>query len=375
MWQVGKRKRNNRSPGWGWLHVALLASSLGLIVAMAGCDLNADPSPTPAGASPTTTQTPAGEVLVIDDQPVREVLIPDPQSGALYAVTDQQLYALDGDVWIPVAEATLGRHYIIDPTDADHLFRGDHLPCTLDSDEKQIPLEVSKDGGDTWRELTLGTNIRPLAFDPTDPEVLYGSNCALMVSTNSGNTWELVNALPGHTVTDVAIVRTRLLLLGATPTGESMLREVDITDPRNPEIGDILLRVPGPATMDVSADRIVVGGAETVHVSDDGGVTWYDSRIGLEQVTTASQIDPDRTDQAAQQAMRGIRAIQIDPRDKRRIYAGTSRGVFVSQDGGVTWVRYDEIPPDATVNDLEIGANDIDLYVTTDKGVIVVPVP
>ena len=346
-----------------------------MTVVLGGCDPDTESSTSQGGASPTTTQTPSGDVLVIDEYPVREVLIPNPQSGAMYAVTDEQLYVLDGDAWLPVADETHARHYIIDPTDDDHLFRGDHPPCTLDDAETEIPLEVSRDGGDTWRELTQGTNIRPIAFDPTDPEVLYGSNCALMVSINSGDTWELVNALPGHDVTDISVAGTRLLLLGTTPTGESMLREVDITDPRNPEIGDILLRTDGPATMDVNADRIVVGGASAVHVSDDGGETWYDSRIGLEQVTTASQLDPDRTDAAATRAELGVRAIQLDTRDKSRIYAGTSRGVFISQDAGVTWVRYDEIPPDAIIDAIEIGANDADLYVTTDKGVIVVPVP
>lgn len=366
---------NVRSRRRSRLRTVPVVCSLALFIVMSACNAGSGVDSMPVSASPTTTQTPAGDVLVIDDQPVREVLIPNPQSGALYAVTDRLLYVLDGEIWTPVADAILGRHYIIDPTDEAHLFRGDHPACALNETEEEIPLEVSEDGGDTWRELTSGTNTRPLAFDPTDPEVIYGSNCALMVTINSGNTWELVNALPGHDVTDIAIVRTRLLLLGTTPTGESMLREVDITDPRNPVIGDILLRTTGPAAMDVNADRIVVGGAQTVHVSDDGGETWYDSRIGLEQVTTAGQIDPDRTDGAAQRADLGVRVIQVDPSDIRRIYAGTSRGFFISQDGGITWVRYDQIPPGATVDSIEIAANDADLYVTTDKGVIVVPVP
>jgi hypothetical protein len=54
---------------------------------------------------------------------------------------------------------------------------------------------------------------------------------------------------------------------------------------------------------------------------------------------------------------------------------GSSRGVYISQDDGATWVLYDEIPTDEPIVDLQFGSAGADLYVTTPSGVRVVPAP
>jgi hypothetical protein len=353
-----------------------LALLLTLAMLLTGCKASVNATATAApGASPTGTLTPAGDILRIKGATVRQVLIPATDLGPLYALTDSQLFAEVKGGWDPRASEALHRHYLVDPEDPERLFRGDHQPCGLDAKGQPIPLQVSDDGGRHWNTLLLGQNIRPIAFDPNDHDVLYGSNCGLVISTNGGSTWREINALPGYGVSDVAITGSRLLVIGSNPDGETMLRDVEISDPTDPVIGDVLLQAPGPGCIDVSKDRIIVGTAEGVSISSDGGATWANSRIGLEPVTTEGEADTSRIGGAKRSADFGIQSILIDHHNNHRIFAGTAHGLFVSQDDGVTWVRYSEIPAEANVTRIQIGLDDADLYVTTTQGAIMVPKP
>jgi hypothetical protein len=330
----------------------------------------------PAG-SPTTTLTPSGDVLRIDGAVVRRVLIPDPSQDPLYALTDETLYARGTGVWEPTKAGSDQRTLLIDPVDPERLFRGAHAVCQLDDTDPSEPfeLEVSHDGGNSWRQLGQGKNIEPLAFDLVDPEVLYGSDCNLAISYTSGNTWLHFDPIPDYALTELQVVEERLLLLGTTLAGGSELVEVDIADPRKPEIGDVLLDIPGSASFDARGGRIVVGAADTMHLSVDGGLTWATSKVGLENVT-APVASPQsvRPDGATPSDDVGILTVKIGLTEGR-LYAGTPHGLFISQDDGTTWVRYDEISPEARVTEIQFGLDGADLYITTDKGVVVVPAP
>ncbi len=173
---------------------------------------------------------------------------------------------------------------------------------------------------------------------------------------------------------DIAFAGERLLVLGTSRDGVSRLRTVDITDPAKPLLGELLLEIPGHAALDAHEDRIVVGGVQSVHVSDDGGATWSSSRFGLESVTSSSAPLPGRATTADQDAI-GVHVLRIGITDKQRLYAGTSHGLYISQDGGATWVRYDEIALDAVVTDIQFALDGADIFVTTDAGVMSVPNP
>ena len=175
-------------------------------------------------------------------------------------------------------------------------------------------------------------------------------------------------------IADVAFAGEQLLVLGTSRDGVSRLRAVDVTDPARPLEGDMLLEIPGHATLDARGDRIVVGGVQSVHVSDDGGATWSSSRFGLEAVTSSTAPAPGRAAGAEQDGI-GVHTVRIGITDKQRIYAGTSHGLYISQDGGATWDRYDEIALDAVVTDIQFALDGADLFVTTHKGVVSVPNP
>ncbi len=358
--------RHARRGSIALLLVVLLAS---------GCSsLNVDDGTEVATGSPTTTMTPAREIIIIDEKPVIQVFIPDEAQGPTFALTANMLYRSVGSRWEPTRTWNDSRVILVDPADPERLFRGNHPACFGDAVTPEIPLEVSHDGGLSWRVQPQGRNIRPLAIDASIPDIIYGSSCYLAISTTSGNTWMRLALMEDFPVVDISIAGEHLLVLGMSRDGVSRLRTIDITDPAKPLEGDLLLEIPGPATLDALGERIVVGGVQAVHVSDDGGATWSSSRFGLEAVTSSVVPVPERAPDTTSEAI-GIHAIRIGIGDKRRLYAGTSHGLYISQDGGATWVRYDEVALDAVITGIQFSIGGADIYVTTAKGVLSVPNP
>jgi hypothetical protein len=67
--------------------------------------------------------------------------------------------------------------------------------------------------------------------------------------------------------------------------------------------------------------------------------------------------------------------VSLDPKRDSWIFAGTAYGLFISQDDGATWALYDEAPVDTRVLAIQPANDGVDLYVTTENGVVIVPHP
>ncbi|GAB4241041.1 MAG: hypothetical protein Kow00109_16250 [Acidobacteriota bacterium] len=180
---------------------------------------------------------------------------------------------------------------------------------------------LSRDGGKTWDRITRGYRslhyVHSLAFDPRDPELLYVGTFRLGWKTpDLGKKW-----IPIH---------------------DGMFWDSDLfsfqVHPRNPEV-------------------LLVGACSGVYRSTNAGGKWERLRRGI----------PDEA--------KRTRVVRFDPQIADRWYAGTTEGLFRSDDGGDSWRL---ILPGVVVNTLLIhpkdsrrilvGADDVGVLRSEDGG-------
>lgn len=362
-----------------------IIGSLSILVALSGvlsaCQASNDRFATETAASRETVQmtptnTPSGDLLVIDGNPVHHVYISSTDGPPQYALTDEWLYRWDGNEWVHTTTRGDDRAILVDPERPERLFRGDHPVCSEEEVETEpITFSKSTDGGNTWRAIPGGDNIRPLAIDPTLGDVIYGSDCGLAISADAGETWRAYYLAHGYTVVDAVVVGERLLVLELSLTGGGRVRSINVTVPEDPELVNVLFETGNAFALDARGERIVVGGMEGVSFSLDSGETWTTSRSGLEEVTVESIRDlPPREGRDAQPEF-GVLAVQIDPLNTERIFAGTVRGLYISQDAGLTWDEYTRVRHDVQVLNIQFAAGGNDIFITTPDGVLSVPNP
>jgi len=153
----------------------------------------------------------------------------------------------------------------------------------------------STDHGKTWEMMDFGIAGRPggpIGYDPTNARVLFAvKQRAIWKSVDSGVTWKQM-AYVYSTFNDDIVV-----------------------DPNNPERVWVAL-TKGPLT--------------PLYASKDGGNTWNKSAMGI----------PDRVE------VRGVHLDLSSPTRKRRLFAATSVGLYVSTDNGESWTRNDNFSGD-----------------------------
>lgn len=322
----------------------------------------------------TPTNTPSGDILMIDGDPVLHVYVSSVDGPALYALTDERLFRWDDDVWEPTETRADGRAILVDPVLPERLYRGNHPACSLETSDP-FTFSKSEDGGNTWRAVPGADNIRPLVVDPTLGDVVYGSDCGLAISTDAGETWREYYRSRDYTVVDAAAVGEQLLVLEVSVSGRGRLREINVTVPEDPEMVSGLVETGRVFDLDAGRERIVIGGLLGVTVSTDGGENWTTSRNGLEEVTVASEDELPPIAATGRPTEFGVLVVRLDPLHPQRLFAGTVRGLFISQDAGLTWDAYSAVNLDARVLDIQFAGGGNDIYVTTPNGVLVVPNP
>jgi hypothetical protein len=356
-----------------------LAALLLAALALGGCQASderfaTETAQADATAQETSTNTPLGDFLMIDGSPVLHIYVPDAGGPARYAMTAERLFRwTDGD-WVQTASRADNRVILVDPVRPNRLFRGNHPPCTLE-DTDSITLSKSTDGGNTWRAIAAGDNIRPLAIDPTLGDVIYGSDCGLTISTDGGETWREYYRARGHTVVDAAVVGETLLVLEVSLTGRGRLRQINVTVPENPELVTGLVETGHVFDLDADRERIVIGGLQGIIFSLDGGETWTTTREGLEAVTIETPEDIPVEEAEARTPRFGVLTVKLDPTHPQRLFAGTVRGLYISQDAGLTWDVYSSVRTDARIVNIQFAGEGNDIYLTTPRGVMVVPNP
>lgn len=237
----------------------------------------------------------------------------------------------------------------------------------------------SIDRGDSWERTTndglLALAVTAVAVDPSDPDVLYAGadNTGLLKSIDRGATWKIVapefeqgEQLGG--ILEILVEPSHPSAIYAIGGLAWLVRSVDG--------GETWQRIrPFRGFLAIALDSrnpgaLWAAGYSGMFHSDDGGVHWtevpvftgagtiwqevevdpHDSRVVYVAGWESDQTSPVRLFRSEdggttwQERDAGIEGGQvfglvIDPAAPSRLFAGTDKGLYQSEDSGLTWTR------------------------------------
>ena len=257
--------------------------------------------------------------------------------GEIYRTADA------GDNWTRLANLGTGNGYqslitglVIDPLHPATIFASN-----LDGIYK------TTDGGVTWQTITTGltdSRIISLAVDPKNPDRVYAGTSnsrprnitdgtGMFYSANGGASWSHVSGLPAAPIPSIVVNALNPNVIYAAAIGYGIYKSVDAgaswtqvnsglesqgcvytlaADPRNPDVAYA-------GTSNTSYCKSVVGKADNVYKTIDGGTTWKVSRKG-------------------ETHWENIENIAVDPSNPSNVYVTNhTERIWFSGDAGSTW--------------------------------------
>ena len=259
----------------------------------------------------------------------------------------------------------------------------------------------SRDGGATWNEPVAGSpDAVAVMVDPTDRSTLYaGGGGGVHKSTDGGRTWRN----RGPLVTSIAELlidpnNPRRLFAGAgslyrSPDGADSWRGLLTPD------ANYSTYYGGPPTVEAIAiapsdSSTIYAGGETgfLYRSTDGGDNWSDLKAGIgvgalsvdscdprivqagswnavwRSLDGGESWNPSVIPWAANFPYGQVLALARDPRHSSSAFAGTTAGLFWTNDRGISWKRF-EPTLDGIVQSLALDPSGRFLYAGTERGV------
>ncbi len=277
--------------------------------------------------------------------------------------------------WEPTAGGE-SAHIAPNPVNPDIVYGGsyDGFLSRVDHKNKQMRLV------DVWPDNPMGHGAEdmkyrfqwnfPIFFSPHDPNKLYTTSNHVHVSTNEGQSWEIIS--PDLTRNDPAT-------LG--PSGGPITKDNTAVE----YYGTIFAAVESPH----EAGVIWVGSDDgLVHITRDGGKNWQNiTPAGMPEwmLVNSIEIDPFNKGglylagtrykmgdnqpylyktkdygQTWTKITNGIphneftRVVRADPRRQGLLYAGTEKGMYISFDDGASWSSFQLNLPIVPITDLAI---------------------
>ena len=204
---------------------------------------------------------------------------------------------------------------------------------------------ISHDGGHSWRMFNLRGTIRFFAFDPIRPHVIYAGTQALWRSTNDGESWNLLWPVPS-TVRSIRM-------------SSDHADEVIVSDPNS--MGEIVALAIDPADSQLLVAGAVKENKSAVFFSENAGGTWKKLR-DLPAVPQRIWIDPRSSKGGRDLYVGGRSGVTVrlhgtwqdrsTPKNviftdisagfsvtrAMMLYATSDAGIFVSSNGGISWI-------------------------------------
>jgi photosystem II stability/assembly factor-like uncharacterized protein len=223
---------------------------------------------------------------------VRSLAIsPDDPDKVFVATSDGQLYRSrdGGRSWARIVPGIdrpglVIDNLLVDPTNPNVVYVG---VWALESDRKG-GVYKSKDGGDTWKELTKlrDRSVRALEIGPNDPNLLVaGALDGVYRSKDGGDDWELIS-----------------------PPNHPEIRNIEsiAIDPRDP-------------------NAIYAGTWHLPWKTSDGGANWFPIKEGM----------LDDSD---------VFSIAIIDDNPEHVFASACSGIYFSENAGMKWSKVQGIP-------------------------------
>jgi photosystem II stability/assembly factor-like uncharacterized protein len=222
---------------------------------------------------------------------------------------------------------------------------------------------ISSDAGESWRMFNLQGRVRFFVFDPKDRDVIYAGGVGLWRSSDGGRTWNLIYPNPA---------RITAMQFSSDDAGVSFVSEE--------KPGRVTSLAVDPADSKTLYAGVQRGDSDSILESKDWGKTWHSLGTAPDSVLRIA-VDPhsaaaDRTLCAfgttfvsirergswlKRNLPPGVDAFSIGPGGGSLalsaafplqggaavLYGASLTGLFISDDGGVTW-RKSELPGSGT---------------------------
>jgi len=247
-----------------------------------------------------------------------------------------------GEDWTPANIGHEGGHTIFKPGNSQtYLIAAAHLQYVALVTGGEVQDTFLPILGDPIEDLFTNTNFNaPIALAPSDGKVVYTARSILYRTTDFGTTWQArtqLDTLDGNPIGAIAVSHQDFnsLYLATSPRQGPM--HLYRTTDGGESFTDITTGLPERWPTCIAVDPrnentayVTFSGFGTGHLfkTTDGGATWVDIDNG------------DLPDIPAN-------AVFLDPDYPDHLYLATDLGVFVSLDGGIHWMVFDDGLPEA----------------------------